>query len=172
MLQLLGCIMITTGCLGLGVWYRQQFSKRLYHLRYMGTILEMMMSEVCYSKAPLPECCGRLIKRLEKPYNEAFSDIYESMKNNTGEKFGQVFHRRMSECLQQLPIKQEEKELFLRFASESGFEDGKMQIRSMEQYNDRLKTIIHKLEQEIAEKSRMAMGLGAMSGLLLVIILL
>lgn len=172
MLRLLGCIMITTGCLGLGYWYRQQFALRLHHLRYMGNILEMMMSEIRYSKSTLPECCGNLTQRLEEPYRKAFSDIYEFMKHNTGEEFGQVFHRTMEECLKEIPIKKEEKELFLKFTSVSGFEDGKMQIRSMEQYNDRLKNIVQKLEQEISEKSRMALGLGAMSGLLLVIILL
>lgn len=130
------------------------------------------MSEVRYSKATLPECCGRLGERTQEPYRQALLDIYEAMKENTGEGFGQVFRRRMKECLSQIPVRKEEKELFVRFAEGSGFEDGRMQLRSMEQYNDRLQSIIECSERELAEKSRLALGLGAMSGLLLVIILL
>lgn len=130
------------------------------------------MSEIRFSKATLPECCRRLSERVEEPYKQAFLDIHQSMKENTGEGFGSVFSRRMESCLESVPVMKQEKELFLKFAAESGFEDGEMQIRSIERYNDMLKDIITRLEQEIAEKSRMALGLGAMSGLLLVIILL
>lgn len=111
-------------------------------------------------------------ERLEEPYKLAFAQVHERMQENTGEGFGQVFHDRMKECLSEVPLQKEEKELFLQFAQSCGFEDGKMQLRSMEQYNDRLKSLIRRLEQETAEKCRMALGLGAMSGLLLVIILL
>lgn len=94
------------------------------------------------------------------------------MEENTGEGFGQVFKSRMEECLGKIPIQKEERDIFLQFASCSGFEDGKMQIRSMEQYRDLLQDIVKRVEQEIGERSRMALGLGAMGGLLLVIILL
>lgn len=172
MLRMTGCVMVTLGCLGLGLWYRQQFLQRLHHIRVLSQILEMMMSEVSYNKATLPECCLHLSKRLESPYRQAFEEVHGKMLENTGEGFGQVFHDRMKSCLEEVPLQKEEKELFLQFSRSCGFEDGKMQLRSMEQYNDRLKSLIHRLEQETAEKCRMALGLGAMSGLLLVIILL
>jgi len=172
MTQLLGCILIACGCTGLGVWYRQQFELRLKHLRILNQILEMLMSEIRYSKATLPECCKRLAPRLEEPYKQSFLNIFETMKENTGEGFGQVFKKDMELCLGGIPLQKEEKELFLNAVSESGFEDGKMQLRNIEQHNELLKNIIEKQDKETAEKSRMAMCLGAMSGLLLIIILL
>lgn len=156
----------------MGYWYRSQFIQRLRHLRIMSDIFDRMMSEICYSKATLPECCRRLGERLEAPYGEAFSDIYKQLKANTGEDFGQVYISRMKLCLELLPVKDKDKEIFLQFAECAGFEDGRMQLRSIEQCNDMLKTEIGKLEKETAEKSRVALGLGAMSGLLLVIVLL
>jgi stage III sporulation protein AB len=134
--------------------------------------MEMMMSEIRYSKSTLPECCGRLAERLEDPYGEAFDRIKEVMRENRGESFRDVFREEMESCLGKIPIKQQEKELFLEFAAESGFTEGKMQLRAIGQYQDRLKGIIEVAEREVAEKSRMAMGLGAMSGLLLVLILI
>lgn len=145
---------------------------RLHHLRCLDRIVEIMMSEVRYSKATLPECCGRMAERLEEPYRQALKETASYCRDNTGVKFGQVFRERMEECMKELPLHKEEKSLFLEFASGSGFEDGRMQLRSMEQYHEQLQAGIIQQEKELAEKSRMALGLGAMSGLLLVIILL
>lgn len=172
MLRLLGCVMIAGGCMGLGCWYRGQFVQRLEHLRTMSGILEMMMSDVRYSKATLPECCRRMAGRVKEPYGSAFEDIYSSLAENTGESFGEVFRVRMKQVLAQVPVYRKEKELFLQSLGGSSFEDSAMQLRSMEQYNDMLKTSIAEAERETAEKSRMALGLGAMGGLLLIIVLL
>lgn len=172
MLRVMGSIMVMAGCLGLGVWYRCQLKERLYHLRCMGNILEMMMSEVRYSKASLPECCLKLSSRLDEPYRSAFADVCHYMEENTGEGFAQVFRSRMEECLGSVNVGGEEKDIFLQFASLSGYEDGHMQLSAMEQYRELLDDLTKRLESEIREKSRMALGLGVMGGLLLVIILL
>lgn len=78
----------------------------------------------------------------------------------------------MEECLKGLPLIGEDKLNFLTLFSDNGFEDEGMQIRSIEQSKELLQQTIGRLEKENAEKCRMAVGLGAMSGLLLVIILL
>lgn len=171
MLRLIGSVMVATGCIGLGIWYRQQFVQRLYHLRCLDKIVEMMMSEVRFGKATLPECCSNLAERLEEPYRQAFEEMFSYCQENSGESFGQVFQEKMERCFAHIPLHKEEKKLFLEFASESGFEDGRMQLRSMEQYHEILQKTIIQQEAELAEKSRMALGLGTMGGLLLVIIL-
>jgi stage III sporulation protein AB len=134
--------------------------------------MEVMMSEIRYSKSTLPECCGRLGDRLEEPYGLTFSRIGEIMRENRGESFRDIFREQMTKCLEKIPIRRQEKKLFLDFAAESGFTEGKMQLLSIGQYQDRLKGIIEVAERELAEKSKMALGLGAMSGLLLVLILI
>lgn len=130
------------------------------------------MSEIRYGKATLPECCRRLAGTVEEPYRECLWDIYEKMKENTGESFAKVFRSRMTQCLETLGLEKEDREHFLHFTAENSFADGKMQLRSMEQSRELLKTTIEMLEREKGEKCRMAVGLGAMSGLLLIIVLL
>jgi stage III sporulation protein AB len=134
--------------------------------------MEVMMSEIRYSKSTLPECARRLGDRLEDPYGRTFRRIGEIMRENRGESFRGIFQEEMEKCMEKIPIRKQEKELFLEFGSESGFAEGKMQLLAIGQYQDRLKGIIEVAERELAEKSRMALGLGAMSGLLLVLILI
>ena len=171
MLKVMGCGLITVGSIGLGLWYRQQYMGRIYHVRQLVAILDMMMSEVRYSKTTLPECCIRLADRLEEPYRGTFQNIWEQMSNNTGNTFAGMFSGGMKACFKQLPLEKEEITLFLEFAGNCGYEDSTMQLVSMERYRERLKQLSEKLQSEAAEKGKMAVGLGTLGGLLLMIIL-
>ena len=172
MLRLVGGIMIVTGCFGMGMWYRRQFILRLQVLRELLCILEMLMGEIRYGKATLPECCKRVGERQKEPYHKTFLHIYRVMEENTGECFPQVFRENMEACFRELAISKEDREHFLAFAVSDGFEEGRMQLRTIERSKELLLLSAEKMERENAEKCRMALGLGAMSGLLLVIILL
>ena len=172
MLRFIGGIMIVGGCLGLGMWYRQQFIARLSYVRTLQGILENLMSEIGYGKTPLPECCKRIGERQPEPFGSSFLQIAERMQENRGETFSQVFCEVMEECLMKLPIMPQDRVNFLDFARGQSFEDGRMQLRTVERSKELLQTTAEVLEKENTEKCRMAVGLGAMSGLLLVIILL
>lgn len=141
-------------------------------MRNLQRIQELLVSEIRYGKATLPECCSHIAERIPEPYRSSFIHIYERMRENTGEMFGQVFREHMEVCLKELPLTEEDKVKFLSLFSDNGFEDEEMQIRSIEQSKELLQQTIGRLEKENTEKCRMAVGLGAMSGLLLVIILL
>ena len=170
MLKLMGCGLIAAGSIGLGLWYRQQYLGRIYHVGQLIAILDMMMSEVRYCKATLPECCIRLANRLEEPYRGAFQEIWQQV-SNTGRTFAGLFSDGMKDCFKQLPLEKEEITLFLEFAGNCGYEDSTMQLVSMERYRERLKQLSEKLQSEADEKGKMAVGLGTLGGLLLMIIL-
>jgi len=159
------------GCLGMGLWYKQYFMGRQEALHYLQRILEMLISEIRYGKATLPECCRQIAGRLPQPYNSCLEHIYKRMSENTGIMFAQVFREEMERCMKELPLVQADKKCFLDLFGENGFEDERMQIRSIEQCKELLESVSQRLERENAEKCRMAVGLGVMSGLLLVIIL-
>ena len=129
----------------------------------MVEILEILMSEIGYGKATLPECCRRVADRLSEPYRTGLLQVYTKMQENEGIGFSQTFCVSMEECMKEQPVTTEDKDRFLAFAKGEAFEDGRMQLL--------LKTAAE-LEKENGEKCRLAIGLGAMSGLLLVLILL
>lgn len=132
----------------------------------------MLMSEIRYGKTPLPECCRRIGERQTEPLQTGFWHIYERMQENSGESFSEVFCEIMEDCLQKLPVAEQDREDFLTFARGESFVDGSMQLRTIERSKELLQTTAERLEKENGEKCRMAVGLGAMSGLLVVVILL
>ena len=164
--------MIVGGCLGLGLWYREQFIGRINTLRTLAMILEMLMSEIRYGKTALPECCLNLSARLEEPYSLCLYNIFKEAGGENGDSFCGIFDRNMEECLKNQPLKKEEREIFMQPFRGQGFQDGAMQLKNMEQALVRISDGITLLEKERKERCNMAVGLGAMSGLLLIIILL
>lgn len=130
------------------------------------------MSEIRYGKTTLPECCKNVGERQQEPFRGALFRIYGIMQENTGECFPEVFCRHMEACMKGLPLTGEDRDAFLAFAKGDSFGDGRMQLRTIERSRDLLRGTVEALEKENSEKCRLAVGLGAMSGLLLVIILI
>lgn len=164
--------MIVGGCLGLGLWYRDQFIGRIRALRTLASILELLMSEIRYGKATLPESCRHLAGRLGEPYAGSMKAVCEELGEGRSASFQTVFCRRMEEGLRDLPLQEEDREIFLQPFRGQGFQDGAMQLKNLEQGLEQLLDRIGQQERERRERCHMAVGLGAMSGLLLLIILL
>lgn len=120
----------------------------------------------------MPECCRVLAERVDEPYRTGLRNVYENYKQGEQTGFPGVFCERMEACLQELPLKKEDKELFFRPFKEQGFRDGTMQLKCFEQGLAGIYSGIDRLEKELRGKCNMAVGLGALSGLLVLIILL
>lgn len=166
-----GGLMIISGCLGMGLWYRARFGERIRVLRSLGRILELLSSEVRYGRATLPECCGHVAKSLTGSFSAAFLAVGRRMEENGGDSFGEVFREELGKVLGGLPLLESDREAFLQFAGQTGFSDCQMQLRALEQSGELLRNIWEKLEREHEGKCRMAVGLGAMGGLLLLLLL-
>lgn len=172
MQRIIGFVMILAGCSGLGVWYSLQFKKQLKTLQQMCRILELFEGQIRFGRCTLPECCLHLAERVEEPYKESFLHIYEEACENTGESFGQICGRQLKKDLQKLTAEKGDKELFIACFGKCGFEEDRMQLRTIEQTREELEDRLSALSGENASKCRLALSLGAMSGLLIVILFL
>lgn len=164
-------MMILLGCLGLGIWYRSQFIGRVKSLRMLQQILDLWESEVRYGKATLGECCQYIQRQLPEPFRDCFERLNAKLRESGGESGGKIFREALEEGMKELPLKQEDREAFLRFLPESGYMDSQMQLLSIQRSRALLEETMDRLERDNGEKCRLAVGLGAMSGILLVLIL-
>lgn len=171
MLKGIGAVCILCGCMGLGLWYRSQFVGRLKTLRRLQQILDLWESEVRYGKATLGECCQRMEKQLSEPFRSCFQRLNQRLQHTGGESCGKIVQRTLREGMEGLPLKAEDKEAFLQFVPESGYMDGQMQLLAIQRSRTLLEHTIDRLEKENTEKCRMAVGLGVMSGMLLILVL-
>jgi len=144
---------------------------RIQSLRSLENILNLLAGEVRYGRTALPECCLHTARHLPEPFREAFLKVGRQMEENTGTSFGEVFRRELGMALEGLPLEAEDRENFLSFTFQTGFMDDQMQLRAMEQGMELLQGVREKLERENAEKSKLAVGLGGLGGLLLILVL-
>jgi stage III sporulation protein AB len=172
MVRLVGFSMIGLSCSGLGLWYAWNLRQRLYHLHAMNRIIELLVSLLQYGKSTLPECCCQLAGQVEEPYRQAFTRVYREMAEGRGHSFTEVYERVMGEALRELPLKEQDRQLFLQCVLEQGSGDGQARVRLIRRQQELLRERIARLEAESREKGRMAVGLGTLGGLLLIIILL
>lgn len=171
MLRFLGSCMILTGCFGIGWWYRAQFNGRLRTIRILREILELLSGEVRYGRSTLPECCSHVAGNFGEPFSDALEKVGQNMRDNIGLSFGETFQKEFEGALEGAYLRDEDREAFLLFTRQACHADGQMQVRAMEQSAELLRKTEEALEKENAEKCRMAVGLGAMSGILLILIL-
>ena len=167
---IIGFVMIFSGCMGLGVWYSMQFQQQLHNVREMCRILELFQGQIRFGRCTLPECCLQLTERVAEPFKSCFTKIYNTTCLNGGESFGQICREQMEETLQKLVADKKDKELFLSCFTACGFEEDRMQLRTIEQVKEELEDRLQRLSKENASKCRLAISLGAMSGLLMVIL--
>lgn len=158
--------------MGLGIWYGEQYKEQIYNLRYLCHILELFEGEIRYGKCLLSECCLRLSEKLEEPYKRTFLKVYQRSNENTGEGFAPICRECMEQEMKNLVINGDDKELFIRCFAGTGYEEDILQLRIIEQVKMQLSDRLKAVEKENASKYKVAMGMGVMSGLLLIILLL
>ncbi len=164
--------MIVCGCLGLGIWYRQQFLGRLHRIRELIAILEQWSSEVRYNRSTLPECCLRIGNCREDRLGRICKEVYEEYITSEGSGFLELAEESFRKKLNTLPLKKEDIDRFLLFTGREGYPDEAMQIRAIELAKQELERTAEMQQREISQKCRLSVGLGAMSGLLIVILLI
>lgn len=163
--------MILTGCLGLGLWYRQQMVQRLHFTRELICILEQWISEIRYNRSTLPECCRQIGRQRSDRLGEICDSVYREYEEAEDTGFLELAEKCFRGKLHTLPLKKEDVEQFLLFVGKEGYTEEAMQIRAMELSRQRLEESVEAQQREIASKCRLSVGLGAMSGLLILLLL-
>ena len=148
-MQMLGGFLILLGCFGMGLWYRQQFLGRLYTIRELIRILDQWISEIRYNGSTLPECCRQTGRQRKDRLGEICTEVYREYAETEDAGFLELAEKSFRRQLRILPLKKEDIEEFLRFAEHTA---------DMQQ-------------REITQKCRLSVGLGAMSGLLILLLL-
>lgn len=172
MLHLLGSICIIGGSTGLAFRLVQEMRQRMRGMNQMEEILALFQNEIGYSRASLPEACLSIEKRVAEPYRNALQQIRLETEQNSGAGFPDIWRDKMGAALRDVPLKKEEKEIFLSFAAGMGYSDSEMQIRVIERQKIQLAGIKERLEKSMESKAKVITSMGILGGLMLVIILL
>lgn len=78
----------------------------------------------------------------------------------------------MGQCLENMPLKEEERNIFLEFGNRIGFIDWETQAGMIEKSREQLEELYVKSKSSMENKEKVITSIGILGGLMLVIILI
>ena len=172
MFRLLAVLLILYGSVGFSFKMCQEMRLRIRHVEQMKEIFRLFQSEISYSRAALPETCLTVSKRIAEPYKSAMEEVYEETQRKRGIQFPAIWQEKMEQCLKEIPVKRQEKEIFLGFGNQTGFIDWEMQVGMLEKNKNQLEELHAQLKSAMENKEKVITSLGILGGLILVIVLI
>ena len=172
MYRLAGILFILAGCVGWGNGKIGQERDRIRHLHLLMQIFERMQSEIAYGKHTLPEICLLLTTIKEESYSACFRRIYERSTGEDGTGILQIWKEEFLDCLDKLPLREEERETVLALPDYLCFQEGGRQADSIGQAGEFLSERCRQAEGTYENRSKMIRSVSILTGLLLAILLL
>ena len=124
MYRLAGIFFILAGCIGWGNGKVGQERDRIRHLRSLVQIFDRMQSEIAYGKHTLPEICLLLTTVREEHYSACFRRMYERSTEGDGTGIPRIWKEEFRDCLDKLPLREEERETVLTLPDHLCFQEG------------------------------------------------
>lgn len=172
MYRLAGIFFILAGCIGWGNGKVGQERDRIRHLRSLVQIFDRMQSEIAYGKHTLPEICLLLTTVREEHYSACFRRIYERSTEGDGTGIPRIWKEEFRDCLDKLPLREEERETVLTLPDHLCFQEGERQADRIGQAGEFLAERCRLAEGTYENRSKMIRSVSILTGLLLAILLL
>ena len=171
MLQLIGCLLVISGCTGIAVVVCRDYNCRLRTLSQIRDIYEDMKYYISYQRMTVPEALLKLSEKEREPFGEAFYDIYEAVQEGNG-GLPEIWQINMEKALSYTPLNEVEKNFLLDFPSCLGYMEENAQTGALDELQRQVVHCMEELSGEQKSKNKMVMSLGIAGGVLLSILLL
>ena len=166
-----GMLFVTGGFLGLSFAYMEHYRKRIRVLEEWRVLLELLEGEIGYGRRSFPECFlwaggqlqGELGRHLEHLGNEMIQNPGRNLRSQWDEEWKAFFCSLFTET--------DYEDLF-SLLDLQGYQDERMQRRALERMVERTLEKKETLKAAYFGKGRVVYSLGALAGILLVLILL
>lgn len=172
MLRLAGILFILAGCAGWGAGRIKEEQYRVRHLRELIRIIKRIQNEISYGKHTLPEICFILSEYSDVPYSLYFRKIYEQANLESGACLAQIWEQQMSQCMTDVPLIQEEKDILIHLPRNLGVSEETQQAECIGQSIDLLVRRCRQAEDGYAGKAKMIFSISLLAGIFVTILLL
>lgn len=171
MLRILGSLLVTVSCSGLGVLMASQWKERLKTAEKLRKMIFLLKGEIVYGKSPLAEAFERTGKRGGGKIGALFENVSERLSRQQGETFYDIWQEEIDRLPKEVCLSGEDRQNLKGLGEHLGYLDMEMQERNLLLYLEQLDLTIDYLRQHKEEKCRLYTSLGIMGGLFLTVIM-
>lgn len=169
-MQWIGAVIILTVTTWAGFDIASCFKKRPGHIRQWKNALQMIEAEMVYGQSSLLEVCENLSTHLPKPINHFFASILN--EEGVWDNFSSLWSKQLKKHWSWNAMTKSELEILIQFGRTLGQHD-------LEQQQKQIQLTLHHLDRELHEAlevgdqyQKMARGMGILSGLLVIILII
>ncbi|RDY70762.1 stage III sporulation protein AB [Halobacillus trueperi] len=169
-MQWIGAVIVLTVTTWAGFDMASRFKKRPGHIRQWKNALQMIEAEMVYGQSSLLEVCENLSTHLPKPINQFFEGILN--ENGVWDDFYSLWSKELKKHWSLNAMSKNEFEILVQFGRTLGQHD-------LEQQQKQIQLTIHHLDRELHDAlevgdqyQKMAKGMGILSGLLVIILII
>ena len=172
MQKLFGALLILAGCLGYGYSYIEREKQRIVYAGMWENIMLMFLEEISFKKQSLALAAFEIGQRIGGREGECFIRIYDKVINQRQNGFADIWLGEWKAYYQKRNLSVEEKKRIEEFADIIGFYDEKVQVKMIEELQNKWQNIRLDLIEEQRERKKMVWTLSACSGVMLILILI
>lgn len=147
---------------------REEYEE-LQKIRYL---ISLLKSEICYARASLEEVFTSVAEKCEDPYRNWLLTMKNEMRRKKEKRFVKIWQESADICLKDLIISEKEKDDLKEVGARLGNLDLKMQIRSLELYEEKVEESLGQIQKQMYTKMRLYYLMGIMGGILTVVLLI
>ncbi len=155
----------------MGIVLRERLRARIYSIGQAIWLLRFMESEIGYQKSALSVVFSRASGRIQGYLRDVTEETAERLKERRGEEFCRIWRDVWEKYSQRSGLEKQDIAIIVELATD-GYQDIHMQLVQLKMVRERLEEIKRKLEAELAQKSRIYLCVGMLSGIVISIILI
>ena len=132
----------------------------------------ILHGEIRYAGAELPEAIEQAAGRLESPFSDFYFYLAEKMRQMEGKSLKILWQTGMEKYLKNTYLTKDDRKIFLDLGSQLGYLDREMQLSSIDAGIVQLEECINGLQKSMAQKQKLGVSLGLLSGFFLMVLLI
>jgi stage III sporulation protein AB len=148
--KLSGALLTVLACGWVGLIVAKNYRNRPWELRYLGSALQMLETEIVYASTPLPEALKKIAERVEFPVAFLFEVASTTLKTGEGGTADEAWITAVNKFMQVSSLIKIDLDILISFGHSLGASDKSEQVKILQLTREQLK------HQEIsAEAERM-----------------
>ncbi len=172
MLQIAGAVLILSATLWIGTYYAAKEKYRLQELEELERAVLLLEGQIQYLSAPLPEVLENIGWKAEGVIGEAFRQAAERMQNRDGNSAEVIWTEVWREKKSSLFFLSEDMGAVLLFGKALGYLDKEQQENNIQLLLRYIRTALEQGRKRLDKNGRLYYGMGGLSGLLIIVMLL
>lgn len=169
-MKVIGAVLVMVASCGIGFLFAGELIKRKRNLEEQYRLMSLLLGDIRYMRATLPEAISKAITRHRGSYDLFLKAVLEMLCEGSGKSLAEVWIMAVEKGLKQSALTESDKQQLRQFGEAIEFSDRENIVMCFEQYLGVLKEEISEINRVVRTKTRLYRSLGVLAGVFIVVL--